>query len=141
MLRIPEPLLLQVLAHCEDGYPAECCGAFLGRVRDGERAVEEAHPLTNVNRERPRDRYEADPRELLALERKARENALSVVGFYHSHPDHPERPSATDTERAWPGYSYLIVSVREGRATGWRSWVLEEDPRRFVEEPITGSAA
>lgn len=134
MLRIPNGLLLRILAHCRGGYPEERCGGLVGRVEGGERVVQDVRPLTNVNRERARDRYEVDPLELLALDRSARETQASIVGFYHSHPDHPERPSAADTERAWAEYSYLIVSIRGGQAAGWRSWRLVDGS--FVEEGI-----
>lgn len=136
MLQFSGAQLQEIIAHCQDGYPDECCGALLGFVLGDRRAVEEARALANIQVERLRDRYEIAPRDLLALDRRARETGLETIGFYHSHPDHPDRPSSTDAERAWPSYSYLIVSVRDGRAAGWRSWRLEEEPRRFVEEPI-----
>ena len=82
------------------------------------------------------NRYLIPPEVILRTEREARADGLDVVGYYHSHPDHPSRPSDFDRDHAWPGYSYLIVSVREGRARDERSWRLSDDRSRFDEEPI-----
>ena len=88
-------------------------------------------PVPNLNTERGHDRYEMDPKALLAVEREAKAGGMSVMGVYHSHPDNPARPSATDLERAWPGYAYVIVSVRQGRAAEWGCWCLDEKEKKF----------
>lgn len=129
-----------ILRHGERDYPQECCGLLLGKAAEaGKRQAVEAQPLRNAHAASPRNRFEFDPREHLEAQRAARARGLSVVGFYHSHPDHPARPSATDLEQAaWPGYSYLIISVAQGRAAAEQagSFELAEDRSRFLAEPI-----
>ena len=88
----------------------------------------------NIVTSRARDRFQLDPEGFLEADRWASQNGLDIVGFWHSHPDHPPVPSPTDLESAWPEYSYLIVSVTENRKTSHRSWRL--DGNRFVEERI-----
>jgi len=139
-------VLEQVLRHGEQAYPHECCGLLLGAMRgDSARVVSAIRRMRNANTESPRIRFDFDPREHLAAQREAREQGLEIVGFYHSHPDHPARPSPTDLERAaWPGYSYLIVSIVAGSAaaTGTaNSFELAEDRSRFLPEPIETPAA
>jgi proteasome lid subunit RPN8/RPN11 len=113
-------------------YPHEACGVLLGRA--GEPLdVLEAHPCPNLNRERSRDRYLIDPREQLRIERDGRERGLDVVGYFHSHPDHPAEPSATDLELSWESLLYLIVSVRDGRLQAGRGWRREPGSRSFAE--------
>ena len=132
-------LLDEVRAHGERDYPYECCGLLLGRFADGGRkVVSETYPISNAREEEAkRRRFLIRPEELLRGERHARGRGLEVVGFYHSHPDHPAVPSQYDLEHAWPTYSYLIVSVREGRAGDLFSWELEADRSRFNAEEIS----
>ena len=118
-------------------YPHECCGAMLGR--DG--VVVEACPLPNTTEEGPRRRFLVRPQDYRAAERRATERGLELLGFYHSHPDHPARPSQYDLDHAWPVFSYVIVSVRDGVADELTSWRLREDRARFDEEPVTLEAA
>jgi len=119
----------------EDRYPHEACGLLIGSVAEGRTVVERAALARNLDRERAHDRYELDPADHLRAERTARAEGLDVVGIWHTHPDHPARPSRTDFERAWPGWSYLIASVGRG-GLELRSWRLEDDA--FVEEDIGG---
>ena len=105
-------------------YPVEGCGVLLGRF-GAEPSVVEAMPGRNLVTERARDRYELDPLDILAAERGARERGLDVVGFWHTHPDHPARPSGFDTERAWPDYVYAICSVTAEGVADLRWWRLE----------------
>ena len=117
-----------------NGYPNEVCGLLVGRV-DGSRArIEHTIEGTNLNTDRARDRYQLDPGDYLSADRWALENGLEVIGFWHSHPNHTPIPSQTDLDHAWPGYSYLIVSVGERRQISLRSWRLDGDT--FVEERI-----
>lgn len=128
--------------HTESGYPREACGLLLGRFTAGTgmRRVAEARPAANLNLERAADRYELDPADFLRLEQEARAQQLEVVGVYHSHPDHPSRPSETDRLRAaevWQdseSWSYLILEVASGRVASRRSWVLKQGV--FAEEEI-----
>jgi proteasome lid subunit RPN8/RPN11 len=117
-------------------YPDEGCGVLVGRDDASGRTVTRAIPAENVVDALRGTRYLIAPERLLAIEREARAGGLDVVGFFHSHPDHPARPSAFDLEHAWPYYSYLIVSVENGRVAGARSWRLAADRSAFDEEAI-----
>lgn len=123
-------------AHGEQTYPHECCGLMLGRVVDGTRVVEEVKPVNNARLDSPRNRYLIPPDEVVKGDRQARERGLDIIGFYHSHPDVVARPSEFDREHAWPWYSYVIVSIREGRAMDLHSWVLRDDRSQFDQEEV-----
>src|SRR5947208_16121392 len=101
MLRISEREVEALTAHAEAGYPEEVCGLLLGTLTGpGQRRVCEVRPAANINRDRARDRYEVDPIDYLRIERSGAQRGLEVVGIYHTHPDHPSRPSETDRARA-----------------------------------------
>ncbi len=127
---------LEIRAHLERAYPEEGCGVLLGRERDGARRVERVLGFENRREDSRRNRYLSAPEQLLAAEREARAEGLEVLGFFHSHPDQPARPSAFDLEHAWPYYSYLIVSVAGGRAVESRCWRLAGDRARFDPETL-----
>ncbi len=132
-----EPRLARELeAHLERAYPEEGCGVLLGRDGPQGRRVERVIGFENRQDDARGRRYLIDPEQLLGAEREARAQGLEVVGFFHSHPDHPAQPSAFDLEHAWPWYSYLIVSVASGRVADERSWRLAEDRSRFVPETL-----
>lgn len=120
-----------------DRYPHECCGALLGREEGaGARRLVRVVPVANERREERERRYLVGPRRILELQEEADGEGLEVLGFFHSHPDHPARPSAFDAEHAWPWYSYVIVPVRDGEPGRARSWRLRDDRSRFDEEEI-----
>lgn len=121
---------LQALARA--GYPEETCGLLLGRCAENQVDVLELVPARNLNRERARDRYELDPAAFLAADTQAREHGWEVVGVWHTHPDHPARPSATDRAKAWEGWSYLILSVSQSGMDDLRSWRMHAGD--FIEE-------
>ncbi len=142
-LAIPSPLLDAIRAHGEREYPRESCGLLLGAGAEPRR-VTDVTPLRNANTEAPERRFALDPREHLGAQREARRRGLEVVGFYHSHPDHPARPSVTDlAEASWPGFSYVITAVARGRAAAVHSYELAEDRGHFIQEEIivTGQAS
>ena len=116
------------------GYPNEVCGVLIGRVEAERTRVEHVTEAKNLNTDRARDRFLLDPQDFLRADRWADERGLEVVGFWHSHPDHPPTPSQTDLESAWPGYSYLIASVPAEGTVALRSWRL--DGKTFIEERI-----
>lgn len=118
--------------HAGAAYPAECCGILLGL---GSR-VYEVRSTENGTVHDPRGRYEIPVRELLEAQREARERELEVIGYYHSHPDHPARPSERDRAEAWPGVSYLIVGVERGTAGEVTSWRLGEAEGGFEPQPV-----
>jgi proteasome lid subunit RPN8/RPN11 len=139
----------QIRAHGAETYPYECCGALLGRDSSavGEtdpginaftpaREILALFPLVNRRDDSPRNRFSVTSEDVLAAEKAAREQGLEVVGWYHSHPDHPARPSQYDRDHAWPWYSYIIVSVQSGAPQEMTSWRLNDDRQEFSEEDI-----
>jgi len=142
VLIMDERAAAELAAHGEQGYPHEICGVLLGKLEDGAsvKRVIEVHRATNTNQERANDRYDLAPLEYRAIEDRARAQRLEILGIYHSHPDHPSRPSETDRLRAvdvWANaesWSYLILEVNEGKLTSQRSWVLRDE--QFDQEQI-----
>ncbi len=145
MLTIRQSELDALRRHGEETYPYECCGVMLGRTEGEERVVEAVLRAGNTRVDSPHNRYHIDPRELVRIQRESRERGLDIVGFYHSHPDHPARWSQTDLAEAhWIGCSYVITGVEQGRAAVTNSFLLEgtgEEDKRFVDEPIRVLAA
>jgi len=140
-LSINGELADKIRAHGVETYPHECCGALLGRDGDAqtgnsERQVLGLFPLVNRRDDSPRNRFSVTSEDVLAAEKAARQQDLDVVGWYHSHPDHPARPSEYDRDHAWPWYSYIIVSVHEGAPQDMTSWRLNDDRQSFSPEAI-----
>jgi proteasome lid subunit RPN8/RPN11 len=133
-LRLPTELRVTMLAEAQAGYPNEVCGLLLGRQDADGVALHALHPVRNVHPDRTRDRFLVEAEDYLAAEQAATAGGWQIVGVWHSHPDHPPEPSATDREFAWPGWSYPIVSVNAGRVVELRSWRLEGDV--FTEEEV-----
>lgn len=121
-----------IRAHGRETFPHECCGALLGR--DG--VVHEACALANTTDEGPRRRFLVRPDDYRVAEKRAREAGLDLLGFYHSHPDHPARPSQYDLDHAWPSFSYVIVSIMAGEDQRLTSWLLKADRSAFDEQPV-----
>lgn len=141
MLCLSHEDLDRIRAHAERDYPHECCGILLGRADAARRQVAAPAAMRNANAASPENRFEFDPRQHLEVQRQARERGLEVIGFYHSHPDHPARPSVFDLENAsWPGLSYLIVAVAQGRAATVNSYELAEDRSHFLQEEVVVGA-
>ncbi|MDQ6747470.1 MAG: M67 family metallopeptidase [Candidatus Dormibacteraeota bacterium] len=123
----------------EAAYPYEGCGILVGRPGTTPE-VTEVRPATNTRgpEDRGRDRYLMDPGDIVRAQHAADDAGLDIVGFWHTHPDHPSRPSQYDADHAWPGYVYVIISVQQGRAAGEQGWVLEtESPPAFGEQALT----
>lgn len=139
MIALSQQHLDEIRRHGEQDYPYECCGLLIGRfAEDNGKVVTETYPISNAREEAAkRNRFLIQPEELMRGERYARQRGLDVVGFYHSHPDHPAVPSQYDLDYAWPTYSYIIVSVRQGSAGDLFSWELEADRSRFNSEEIS----
>ena len=140
MLKLTEQAYNAIRHHGEETYPHECCGVLLGCSRDGVNAVEDAIRAGNTRTDSAHNRYNIAPQELIRIQRQARERGLDIVGFYHSHPDHPAQWSATDfAEAHWLGCSYVITSVREGVAQDTNSFLLAgagEENKTFEDEPM-----
>jgi len=131
-LRIVEGELVAMRRHAARIYPNECCGALLG-PKPGK--VTRAFPLDNTfTPEQQRRRFLVGPEEYRRAETRAHDTGLSLIGFYHSHPDHPAEPSQFDLDHAWPNLSYVIISVRQGQPKEVRSWRLKTDRSAFDEE-------
>jgi proteasome lid subunit RPN8/RPN11 len=128
----------QIRRHGESDYPHECCGLLIGSFdASGHKVADEIFPISNAREEAARpNRFLIAPEDLMRGEKYARMSRRDVVGFYHSHPDHPAVPSSFDLEHAWPVYSYIIVSVRDGRAEDLFSYELRSDRSRFDAEDL-----
>lgn len=131
-MTLPAHIVDAINAHGHETYPNECCGALIG----GDGIVSETLALPNTTEEGPRRRFLVRPDDYRAAEVRARAAGQDLLGFYHSHPDHPARPSQYDLDHAWPSFSYVIVSIVNGTAADLRSWRLREDRSQFDEEAI-----
>jgi proteasome lid subunit RPN8/RPN11 len=143
MLKLTREHYDSLRRHGEETYPYECCGVLLGRMSDdggGIRLVTSTAGCGNTRTDSPHNRYHIDPRELVRIQREGRERGEDIVGFYHSHPDHPARWSSTDLAEAhWIGCSYVITSVEHGKAAITNSFELtgtDEDDKRLVDETL-----
>jgi proteasome lid subunit RPN8/RPN11 len=137
-LQLSDELLARIHAHGEDAYPEEGAGFLLGQDSgNGARAVTSIFPLTNSREDEARhNRYLITPEDYLKAELTADKLGLSLIGVFHSHPDHPNHPSEYDRLWAQPFFSYIITSINEGKAIESRSWRLTEDRSKFDEEEI-----
>jgi proteasome lid subunit RPN8/RPN11 len=143
-LKIARPLVERMLAHARSGYPFEACGVFLGPMPAGSppgpRVVEDVVPVVNRETEKPRVRYAIAPEDLIRVDRDARARGLEIVGYFHSHPDHPARPSETDRQRAADtlsdGVIHVVVGVERGERAEPTAWVFRDAAQAFEEEPF-----
>src|SRR4029077_1693508 len=119
----------EIKAHGAEGYPNEICGIMVGPK--GQGMASEARRARNMVVDRSRDRYEIDPRDHIRIMREADSEGLDIVGYYHTHPDHPAQASRFDTERSWTGYVYLIVSVQQGTPVDANAFVADADGGPF----------
>jgi proteasome lid subunit RPN8/RPN11 len=139
----------RIRQHGVEAYPYECCGALLGRDNDlikvsgsetnggiFSRCIRALVPLVNRRDDSPRNRFSVTADDVLQAEKAAQAQGLEVVGWYHSHPDHPAKPSDFDREHAWPWYSYIIVSVHAGVPQDMTCWQLKDDRSGYIEEKI-----
>jgi proteasome lid subunit RPN8/RPN11 len=139
-LKLPADIAERIRAHAAESYPYECCGALLG-VGDDVREVREVLRLANRREDSPQNRYVIRPEDVRQAERFALARRLDLLGWYHSHPDAPARPSEYDREHAWPWYSYLIVGVEKGGAREMASWRMRDDRSRFDPEEVEAGVA
>ena len=138
----------KIREHGAETYPHECCGALLGRDLDASttsepdtaqppsREIVALFPLVNRRDDSPRNRFSVTSDDVRDAEKAAREKGIDVVGWYHSHPDAPARPSEYDRDHAWPWYSYIIVSVQKGEPRDTTSWRLHDDRAAYDPETI-----
>jgi proteasome lid subunit RPN8/RPN11 len=140
LLQVSEVVYAQLRAHGEETYPHECCGVLLGHATPDANQVVAARRAGNTRTDSAHNRYHIAPGELIRIQREGREQGLDIVGFYHSHPDHPAQWSKTDfAEAHWLGCSYVITAVAQGKAVVTNSFRLQgatEDDKQLVDEPI-----
>jgi proteasome lid subunit RPN8/RPN11 len=117
--------------HGEETYPHECCGFMLGSAADGMQRILEIRSQANERTDSRENRFVISPEQFKAVESYARKTGLLLVGIYHSHPDSPARPSDYDRDHAWPWFSYIIVSVKGGKAAEANAWQLRDDRSGF----------
>jgi proteasome lid subunit RPN8/RPN11 len=139
-LKISPDLAEKIRQHGVETYPHECCGALLGRDANptigAAREILDLFPLINRREDSPRNRFSVEPRDVIEADKAAQSRGLDVIGWYHSHPDHPAKPSEYDREHAWPWYSYIIVSVHAGVPQDMTSWRLKDERDSYTQETI-----
>ena len=133
-MKISAEALGQVNAHAVEGYPFEICGMLINSR--GSEVVTEVRRVRNTIVDRPRDRYEMDPRDQIRIQRECDATGREIAGYYHSHPDHPAQASVTDSQRSWAGTVYLIVSCVEGRVVAANAFAAERDGGPMHGEPL-----
>jgi proteasome lid subunit RPN8/RPN11 len=141
MLKLPQSAYDSLRRHGEETYPHECCGVLLGQMsEDGVRTVTSVARAGNTRTDSAHNRYNIDPRDLIRIQREGRERGEDIIGFYHSHPDHPAQWSQTDHADAhWFGCSYVITSVEKGKAVLTNAFELtgsDENDKKLVNEKI-----
>ncbi len=136
MITLDAKTLEAIREHGRQAYPEECCGALLGTADDGSARVARIARMENARREQRRRRYVIEPLEYVRVERQADAESLSVLGFYHSHPDHPAVPSEYDREHGFPFFHYVVLSIGAGVPGEAASYVLSEDRGAFEREEI-----
>jgi proteasome lid subunit RPN8/RPN11 len=148
MIKLSQEHLQTIRNHAESNYPDECCGIILGYLANEGKSVKEVIPTENVwnteaaaefpgerTAESKRRQYAIAPEVMLKMQKEARDRSLNIIGIFHSHPDHPAIPSECDRLYAWQGYSYIIVTVQNGKAGELLSWSLDDD-HQFQAEAI-----
>jgi len=133
VVTITENILKGMKDHAESGYPNEVCGVLIGK----DNKISEYRERNNRNNTRAHDRYELDPLSFNDADQWARSRGLEIMGIYHSHPDHPSRPSEFDRERAWPGWYYIILSIQKGIFDNLKTWILDDSETKFIEYNLT----
>ncbi len=136
MLHIPKHLAEAIRDHGRQTFTEEACGVMYGRIREGHKEVVEIEPLANSRDGQRHRRFLITAKDYRRAEAEASSKGTDLVGFYHSHPNHPAYPSGYDLEHAWPFFSYVIVSVRQGEPKDVRSFVMDEDRAAFTQEEI-----
>ena len=124
--------------HAKETYPEECAGALIGVNTGDMKVVVDVWRAENTHEKDRGRRFLIEPLKIKEFEERAQERDMDLLGFYHSHPDHPAQPSEYDREHAWPYYSYVIASVGEDAVKDMRSWVLRDDRLGYDEEHIVG---
>ena len=136
VINLTHDIIDQFKKHGESDYPHECCGFILGNFAEQDSTGTEYLPAANTKEENRERRFLIDPMAYQKAEDEADKRGLSVISIVHSHPDHPDEPSDFDRDHAWPGFSYIIISVQNGKSISYKSWQLHSDRKFFIEENI-----
>ncbi len=136
MITLNHTALHRIKVHAMQTYPEECCGALLGTHGGDAKTVCDVLEIKNTQNENRSRRFLVTAQDYRWAEERAKQAGVSIVGFYHSHPDHPAEPSQFDLEHAMPWWSYVVVSVESKLPTVTRSWLLKDDRTRFSEEKV-----
>jgi proteasome lid subunit RPN8/RPN11 len=152
MLKLNSHHLQLIQTHAESTYPEECCGILIGQIQGdtktlievlptenswGDEAVDNFQTIETSNKTSKRNRFSIAPRVMFEVQKETRSRNLDIIGIFHSHPDNPAHPSEFDRAIAWATYSYIIVSVQNGKACDLKSWMLDDDHKFQPEEIIT----
>ena len=137
MLKLDDEIVSRMKSHGSTTYPEECCGVLLGKSDGPEKIVHEILEIDNSSGQQRNRRFVITPERYQEAEALAARKGLDVLGFYHSHPDHPARPSQFDLDHAFPSWSYIIIGVNKGKPEALSSWVLREDRSSFEEEQLS----
>ena len=133
MIHLSEKIVDEIELHGEQSYPEECCGMMMGYSENNNHVIEEVIKIDNSQDENRRRRFLITPEQYRHAEEFARNKKMELLGFYHSHPDHPAAPSTFDTEHALPWFTYIIVSVEKGKAGTMTAWLLNEERNKLIE--------
>ncbi len=136
LIRLSEEQIEAIRTHGVQEFPHECCGVILGDLESGVKVVRELRPLPNVHEDGHERRYLVSPDTMFALLQEERRTKRKILGFYHSHPDHPALPSVYDRDWASPWYTYIIVSVMQRNPEAMTAWQLDDDRQNFLPDPI-----
>ncbi len=136
MIQLTQVQAQAIRAHGAEEFPFECCGALMGVVQSGEKIVQEIRRLANTHEDERQRRFLIAPETMRDLMAEEQRNGKTVLGFYHSHPNHPALPSETDRLWAWEWWTYIIVSVQDGVPAEMTAWRLDEELAGFEEEAI-----
>lgn len=137
MIRIEDDAWRAMVAHAQSVYPDECCGVMLGAVEDGRKTVREAVPMDNAYEGPRRARYELRPENLMRADKEARSRNMDLVGIYHSHPDCGAYFSETDLKNSCPWYSFVVLSVRDGKFNHANSWLPNLEQTAAEQEELS----
>jgi proteasome lid subunit RPN8/RPN11 len=137
-LHIPQAVQQQMVDHAKAAYPEECCGFMYGEDRGTDRYITFVEAVTNQSEDNRKRRFSIAPQAYMQAEQRALAEGVTLLGVYHSHPDHPAEPSEHDRKQAMPFFSYVILSIREGELAAWTSWQLDDqaETAEFAEEAV-----
>jgi proteasome lid subunit RPN8/RPN11 len=136
MICLSKKIVDEIEYHAEQTYPEECCGMMLGISGNDTQSIEAVIRIDNSQDENRRRRFFITPAQYQQAEQLAKEWNMELLGFYHSHPDHPAAPSVFDTDHALPWFTYIIVSVGQGKAGAMTAWLLNEERTGFIDRTI-----